>query len=206
MLVQVDRKVMIQDVFLMVTLGLAEVREDRIDELKGLIDLLADLGASEHNLARYEDEKHNLRLHHPVDQARKQFGLVRAEHVMTTGKTFETDRELDVAGADDVLDLEVGELRIESKLLDDAGILAASKLAVILRLRAGHDHLARGEDEGGRLRFTNAHDHRCETLRIVLRVARMKCDRLEVKSAIEVHRSYDIPLSRVNTKSQSAEA
>lgn len=37
---------------------LAEVREHRVDELEGLIDLLSDLGASEDNLAGDEDEEH----------------------------------------------------------------------------------------------------------------------------------------------------
>ena len=55
---------------------LAEVREHRVDELEGLVDLLADFGASKHDLARDEDEQHNLRLHHPVDETRKQLRLV----------------------------------------------------------------------------------------------------------------------------------
>lgn len=64
--------------------GLAEVREHRVDELEGLIDLFSDLGSREDDLAGHEDQKNDLRLHHPVDQTREQFWLVRAEHVMTT--------------------------------------------------------------------------------------------------------------------------
>jgi len=51
-------------------------REHGIDQLEGLIDLLPHLCAREHDLAADEDKKHNLGLHHAVDQAREQLGLV----------------------------------------------------------------------------------------------------------------------------------
>lgn len=41
-----------------VDLGLAEVGQHRVDHLEGLVDLLANLGSSEDDLARNEDEKH----------------------------------------------------------------------------------------------------------------------------------------------------
>jgi 1,2-phenylacetyl-CoA epoxidase catalytic subunit len=44
--------------WLRVDLGLAEVGQDRVDHLEGLVDLFTDLGASEDDLARDEDEKH----------------------------------------------------------------------------------------------------------------------------------------------------
>jgi len=58
-------------------LGLAEVRQHGVDQLEGLIDLLADLGASQDDLAADEDEKNNLRLHHAVDEAGEELGFVR---------------------------------------------------------------------------------------------------------------------------------
>ena len=60
------------------------------------------------------------------------------------------------------------DIRIETKLLDDARVLAAGKFAVVFRLRTSHDHLARGEDKCSGLRFANAHDDSSETLRVVL--------------------------------------
>ena len=53
-----------------------------------------------------------------------------------------------------------------TELLDDPGILAAGKLGVILRLGASHNHLAAGENQGGRLGLTNTHDDSGEPLRI----------------------------------------
>lgn len=49
-------------------LSLAEVRKYRVDELKGLVNLLSDFGAGEHDLAGDEDEQHDLGLHHSVDE------------------------------------------------------------------------------------------------------------------------------------------
>lgn len=96
----------------------------RVDHLEGLVNLFSNLRASQDNLATDEDQEHNLWLDHSVDKTGEQLRLVRAEIVMTRCKTFETDRELDVARADNILDLEVGELGIETKLLDNASILS----------------------------------------------------------------------------------
>ena len=103
-------------------------RKHRIDHLECLIDLLSHLGTSQDNLAAHEDQEYDLGLDHTIDQTREQLWLVRAKVVMTAGKTFETDRKLDIAGADDVLDLEIRELGVEAKLLDDTSIFARGKL------------------------------------------------------------------------------
>jgi hypothetical protein len=86
---------------------LAEVRQDRIDELESLIDLLTDLGTREYDLTGDEDKQDDLGLHHTVDETREQLRLVGRESVVARCKTLQTDGELDVAGSDDVLNLEV---------------------------------------------------------------------------------------------------
>ena len=148
--------------------SLAEVGEHRVDELERLVDFLTDLGTGQDNLAGHEDEEYNLGLHHAVDETREELGLVRAEHVVTACQAFETDRELDVARADNVLDLEVRELRVEAKLLDDTGVLAAGKLTVIFGLGTSDDHLTRGEDQSSRLGLTDTHDDGGKTLGTML--------------------------------------
>ena len=100
----------------------------RVDHLECLVNLLSHLGASQHNLAANEDQQYDLGLHHAIDETRKEFGLVRAEVVMSAGEAFEADGKLDVARADDVLDLEVRELGVEPKLLNDPSVLARGKL------------------------------------------------------------------------------
>lgn len=104
----------------------------RVNHLKRLIDLLPHLRSGQDNLARDEDEQDNLRLDHAIDKTREQLWLIGAEVVVLGRQPFQTDRELDVARADNVLDLEVGELGIETQLLDNARVLARGKLAVVL--------------------------------------------------------------------------
>ena len=103
---------------------LSHTLKDRVDHLEGLVNLLTNLCASQDNLAADKDEEDDLGLDHSVDETREQLRLVRAEIVMAGRKTFQTNGELDVARAHDVLNLEVGELGIETELLDDASILS----------------------------------------------------------------------------------
>ena len=90
--------------------------------------------------------------------------FVAAELSVAVRQALKTNGELDVAAADDVLDLELGELRVEAKLLNDTCVLARRKARVVLRLGTGDDHLARREDEGSGLGVANTHDDGRETL------------------------------------------
>lgn len=56
--------------------SLAEVGEYGVDELKGLVHLLADLGTGQNEFARDEDEKHDLGFHHAIDESREELGFV----------------------------------------------------------------------------------------------------------------------------------
>lgn len=89
------------------SLRLAEVRQDGVDELKRLVDFFSDLGTSQNDLAAHEDQQNDLGLHHAVDETREEFGLIRRESVMARGKALQANGELDVAGANNVLNLEV---------------------------------------------------------------------------------------------------
>jgi len=61
-----------------------------------LVDLLTDLRSCQDDFTGDEDKKNDFRLHHAVDQAREQLGLVAGKVVMLGGKTFQANRELDV--------------------------------------------------------------------------------------------------------------
>jgi hypothetical protein len=98
--------------------------QHRVDHLEGLVDFLADLGTSQDDLATDEDEKHDLGFDHAVDETGEQLGFIRTEIVMARCQTLKSDRELDIARADNVLNLEVGELGIESKLLNNTSVLS----------------------------------------------------------------------------------
>ena len=57
---------------------------------------------------------------------------------MTRRKTLQTDRELDIARADNVLDLEVRELGVEAKLLDDSCVFTRRQARVLERAVSRH--------------------------------------------------------------------
>ena len=90
--------------------------------------------------------------------------LVAAELSVAVRETLKTNGELHVTRADDVLDLELGELGVEPELLDDTRIFAARQTRVVLALRTSDDHLARREDERGGLGVADTHDDGRETL------------------------------------------
>ena len=71
-----------------------------------------------------------------------------------------------------------------------------SKLGIILGFGARDHHLARSEDQGGRLGFADTHDDGGETLRIVLRVSSVQRDRLEIQTAIDIDRRDDVSLRK----------
>lgn len=135
-----------------------------VNHFKSLVNLLSNFCASENDLTTDENEEHNLRLDHAVDETREQFRFIGTEVVMARGQTLETNGKLDVAGADNVLDLEIRELRIEPKLLNDPGIFARCKLRVILGLGTSNNHLARCKDESCSLGFPDSHNHGGKTL------------------------------------------
>ena len=50
---------------------LSKLAEYGVDGLKGTINFLADLGASENDLARHKDQQNDFRVDHSIDQAGK---------------------------------------------------------------------------------------------------------------------------------------
>ena len=156
--------------------------EHRVDLVERHVDLLADFRTGEDNFPRDEDEQDDFRLHHPIDQSGEQlslpisfaypsalqrrthFGLVRAELTVTKRQPLQPNRELDVATAHDVLDLELGELGVKAEFLDDPRVFSGGESTVVFRFRAGHDHFPGGEDEGGGFGVSDTHDDSGESL------------------------------------------
>ena len=71
-------------------------------------------------------------------KARKELRLVRAKMMMARSKAFKSDRELDIARADNVLDLEVRELGVEPELLDDSCVFTRRQARVLERRVSRH--------------------------------------------------------------------
>lgn len=160
-------------------------------------------------------------------ETRKELRLVGAEVVMTRRKAFKTDWELDVARADNILDLEISELSVEAELLNNSCVFARRQARVlelvskhgawditlqgptVLRFGTSDYHLARSKDECSSLRLADAHDDSSETLWIVLRISCVKRDGLQIETAIEIDRGNDIssntPLSlKINKRHNKA--
>jgi hypothetical protein len=77
---------------------------------------------------------------------------------------FQPDREPDITTSDDILNLELLKLGVKPEFLNDPRVFSGSETRVVLRLGSGHDHLTRGEDQGGRLRIPDSHDNSGKTL------------------------------------------
>lgn len=94
----------------------------RVDQLESVVDLLSNLSSGQDDLAADKYQKDDFGLDHTVNETREQLWLVRAKVVMAASKTLEADGELDIARANDVLDLEIRELCVEPKLLNDPSV------------------------------------------------------------------------------------
>lgn len=143
---------------------LAEFCQDRINILKGLIYLISDLGSRQDNLATDKNKQHDLWLHHPVNKTWKQFRLVTRVVSMRERKPFQSNRELYITGAHNILNFEFRKACRKAQLLDDASIFACSQTTKLFTLGTSDDHLARSKDEGRRLGLSNAHNDGRETL------------------------------------------
>lgn len=138
--------------------------------------------------------------------------LITAELAVAVRKSLQSNGELDVTTANNVLDFELGKLGVETKFLDDAGVLARCQPRVVFRLRARDDHLSRRKDQGSSLGITNSHDDcsetllkwtnvgtvrtlqsKCDTnLGVILRIPGVQRNGLQVESAIQIHSSNDV--------------
>ena len=72
-------------------------------------------------------------------ETRKELRLVRAKVMVTRRKAFETNWELDIARADNVLDLEIRELSVEAKLLNDTCVFTRRQARILARGVSNHE-------------------------------------------------------------------
>jgi len=83
---------------------------------------------------------------------------------MRESQPLQPDGKFDITTSNDILDLELLELGIESQFLDDPGVFSRSKTRIVLRFSSSNDHLSGSEDQGGSLGITDTHDDGGETL------------------------------------------
>ena len=83
-----------QHVLLVRVWKLPELCEHRVDVLECLVDVIAVLAASQHDLSGDENQQHDLRHLHTVDQTREQLGLVLSEVPVGPRETLEADGDV----------------------------------------------------------------------------------------------------------------
>ena len=92
-------------------------------------------------------------------KTRKELRLVRAEVVMTRRKAFKANWKLDIARADDVLDLEIRKLSVKAELLDDSCVFARRQARVLEIVVSKYDAQHVVLEEPTVLRFGTSHYH-----------------------------------------------
>jgi hypothetical protein len=153
-----------------------------IDIFECFLNVLSGLGTCKDDFATSENKQHNFGCMHAIDKARKQLGLICAESAVTRVKLLKGDCELDIAGPNDVLDLEILELHIgDTDLLDHLSIHFGCLFRFLLRFGTGDNHFTRAKDQSCGLRISDTNDHSRETTRVVLCVTTIQGNLDEVK-------------------------
>ena len=88
----------------------------------------------------------------------------------------------------------------KAELLNDARVFAGGEARVVLALGARAHHLARAEYERGGARRTYAHDDGRETLRIVLGIARIQSDLLQLERAAQIYCAHNVSVNCSNVQ------
>lgn len=93
-----------------------------------------------------------------------------------------------------------GELCVEPQLLDNPRIFAGSEAAIVFRFGTSHNHLSTRKDQSSRLGLADTHDDSGETLWVVLSVASVQSDSLEIKTSREVDGCHNVLKRRDYTR------
>lgn len=92
------------------------------------------------------------------------YNTYRAEMTVRVSKTFKSNWEAHITRANNILNLEIGELARKAQLLNDTSIFTCSQLWIIFRLCSCHYHFARCKDQGSCFWFSNTHNDGGKTL------------------------------------------
>ena len=170
--------------------------QDGSDPGKGLLDVVVVLPVIIHyqchlrsrddNLSRHENEENDLRIHHSVDEAGKELGLVLPLSLnycsyssgidMVNRQALQTDWELVVANSDNVVDtgLDFIHFRNGNELLriilptssngENRDKLLCCSIDIVAALRPGEDNLAGFKYKSRALRIANSHNEGSKSL------------------------------------------
>lgn len=107
-------------------------------------------------------------------------------------EAFEGNGELNIAGADYVLDFEFFQGDLEAHFFDGLHVDFSGLFGQLFAFGSGADHFAAGEDEGGGFGFSDSHDDGSESFGVVLCVFAVDGDVPEIEFALEVGSGDDV--------------
>lgn len=174
-----------------------EMFEYGIDLSPRLVELIPCLSSCDNYLAFRKDQEHDLvgqsfLLIHLIHKPGEGLRLIRRIIAMRFMQPLQPNQHLAVAAPHDVLDLPFLELGLEPLLLHDASEFPGCQLGVVFRLGAGDDDATRREDQGRGSGIADADDYGGEALFVVLGVARLAGENVEVDSAAKVEGGNDV--------------
>lgn len=104
------------------------------------------LGTCQNNLPRDKYKEDNFRLLHAVDEAREELGFIAGEVSMPVVQSFQSNGELYITRAHNILDLKVLKFYVlESQLHNNFGILPCCQFGLLFTLGTSTNHFARCE-------------------------------------------------------------
>mmetsp|Transcript_24452 Transcript_24452/g.53555 ORF Transcript_24452/g.53555 Transcript_24452/m.53555 type:complete len:298 (+) Transcript_24452:193-1086(+) len=172
---------------------LFEFHQHRIEFRQGTGQVRFLLGPGDDDFSGHKHQKHHPWTDQPVDQARKQFRLVRGKPAVRVHQTLQAYRKPAIGRPDNVLDLEIHQLlRLETDALDDVVELFAGQRGVVRGLDARDAYLAGGKNQGRGPGFPQPHDDGAEPPRVELGVAALEGDLFQVQPDAEIGRRGNV--------------
>lgn len=68
---------------------------------------------------------------HTIDQTREQFWFITRESTVRVGKALQSNRKLNITGADNILDLKILKFSGKTKLLNDPSVLMIQSIIIL---------------------------------------------------------------------------
>lgn len=111
---------------------------------------------------------------------------------MNSVKLLKFDGKPNVARPDYILNFKVSEFDCESTIFYYFSVFLGSLLRKFTIFGPRADDFARSEDKSGRLRVSESHDNRCESLGVVLGIPALKGDSFEVQGTLQIQSGHHI--------------
>lgn len=159
---------------------LSETLQNWINILQTIANLPLGFGPCKNDLSVDENQQNHPWFHHPVDQARKQFRLVRAKLPVHLVQVLQSNRKSEIYRRNQVLHFELQEAHVVAQLLYDSCKFPRRQIGTGFVTSPGADDLPRSEHQRRTAGLPDSHHDTVKPSRIVLGVSQSEVDCLEV--------------------------